>query len=125
MIESEPCEMARPRLGTMHISTGEVVELDHSLIVGRQPSVSRVLGGAMPRLIQVTSGNGDISRSHAEIRLAGWDVLLVDLDATNGTVLVREGQPSRRLNQGEEVVLRNGDIAELGDDVSLLFEDLL
>jgi hypothetical protein len=124
-INSEPREVGRPRLGTMHISTGEVVELDHSLIIGRQPSVSRVMGGAMPRLVQVKSGNGDISRSHVEVRLDGWEVLLVDLKATNGTVLVREGQAPRRLSQGEEAILLNGDIAELGDGVSLLFDGLL
>lgn len=124
-INAEPREVGRPRLGTMHISTGEVVELDHSLIIGRQPSVSRVMGGAMPRLVQVKSSNGDISRSHVEVRLDGWDVLLVDLKATNGTVLVREGQAPRRLSQGEEAILLNGDIAELGDGVSLLFDGLL
>ncbi|MFB9166246.1 FHA domain-containing protein [Arthrobacter psychrochitiniphilus] len=124
-INSEPREVGRPRLGTMHISSGESVELDHSLIIGRQPSVSRVMGGAMPRLVQVKSGNDDISRSHVEVRLDGWDVLLVDLKATNGTVLVREGQAPRRLSQGEEAILLNGDIAELGDGISLLFDGLL
>ncbi|AIY03705.1 hypothetical protein ART_4106 [Arthrobacter sp. PAMC 25486] len=122
---SEPRTVGRPRLGTMHISNGEVVELDHSLIIGRQPFVSRVMGQAMPRLVQVKSGNDDISRSHVEVRLDGWDVLLVDLKATNGTVLVREGQAPRRLGQGEEAILLNGDIAELGDGVTLLFDGLL
>jgi hypothetical protein len=124
VIDSEPREVGRPRLGRMHISTGEVLDLDHSLVIGRHPSVSRVLGGVMPRLVQVHSGSGDISRSHVEVRLEGWDVLLVDLEATNGTVLVREGQVPRRLGQGEQVLLRNGDIAELGDGVSLVFEGL-
>ncbi|WP_227878656.1 FHA domain-containing protein [Arthrobacter dokdonensis] len=124
-IDSEPREVGRPRLGRMHISTGEVLDLDHSLVIGRHPSVSRVLGGVMPRLVQVDSGKGDISRSHVEVRLEGWDVLLVDLEATNGTVLVREGQVPRRLDQGEQVLLRNGDIADLGDGVSLVFEGLL
>ncbi len=124
-ITSEPREVGRPRLGRMHISTGEVLDLDHSLVVGRQPSVSRVMGGVMPRLVQVHSASGDISRSHVEVRLDGWDVLLVDLKATNGTVLVREGQAPRRLGQGELAILLNGDIAELGDGVSLLFEGLL
>ncbi|PYI66767.1 hypothetical protein CVV68_12845 [Arthrobacter livingstonensis] len=124
-IDSEPREVGRPRLGRMHISTGDVLDLDHSLVIGRQPSVSRVMGGVMPRLVQVHSASGDISRSHVEVRLDGWDVLLVDLKATNGTVLVREGQAPRRLGQGEQAILLNGDIAELGDGVSLLFEGLL
>jgi hypothetical protein len=115
----------RPRLGRVRLSTGEVIELQESLVIGRQPSVSRVQGGSMPRLIQVASPGGDISRSHVEVRLEGWHVMLCDLKATNGTVLVREGQPPRRLAQNEMAIVLDGDIAELGDDVSLRFEEIL
>lgn len=124
-IDAEPREVARPSLGRMHASTGEVLDLDHALIIGRQPSVSRVLGGVVPRLVQVQSASGDISRSHVEVRLDGWNVVLVDLMATNGTVLIRDGQEPRRLGHGEEAILQDGDIAELGDGVSLFFEGLL
>lgn len=117
-------QVRRPVLGRMRISSGEVVDLDRSLVVGRQPSVSRVHGDGMPKLVQVGSRAGDISRSHVEVRLEGWDVILVDLKATNGTVLVREGQLPRRLGQGEQAMLLDGDIAELGEDVSLRFEGL-
>jgi hypothetical protein len=109
----------------MRLSTGELLDLDESLVIGRQPSVSRVQGGTMPRLIQVASPGGDISRSHVEVRLEGWHVMLCDLKATNGTVLVREGQPPRRLAQNEMAIILDGDIAELGDDVSLRFEEIL
>jgi hypothetical protein len=118
-------QVPRPRLGRVRLSTGEVIELEESLVVGRQPSVSRVQGGAMPRLVQVASPGGDISRSHVEIRLEGWHVMLCDLKATNGTVLVREGQPPRRLALNEMAIVLDGDIAELGDDVSLRFEEIL
>ncbi|WP_104042895.1 FHA domain-containing protein [Arthrobacter sp. ZGTC412] len=117
-------QVARPRLGRMRISTGELVDLDESLILGRQPSVSRVQGGVMPRLVQVASPGGDISRSHVEVRLEGWHVMLCDLKATNGTVLVREGQAPRRLAQNEMAILLDGDIAELGDNISLRFEEI-
>lgn len=118
-------QVPRPRLGQVRLSTGEVIGLDDSLVIGRQPSVSRVQGGAMPRLVQVASPGGDISRSHIEVRLEGWHVMLCDLKATNGTVLVREGQPPRRLAQNEMAIVLDGDIAELGDDVSLRFEEIL
>ena len=118
-------QVARPRLGRMRVSTGELVDLDQSLVIGRQPSVSRVQGGVMPRLVQVSSPGGDISRSHVEVRLEGWHVMLCDLKATNGTVLVREGQQPRRLAQNEMAILLDGDIAELGDDISLRFEEIL
>lgn len=118
-------QVPRPRLGQVRLSTGEVIGLEESLVIGRQPSVSRVQGGAMPRLVQVASPGGDISRSHIEVRLEGWHVMLCDLKATNGTVLVREGQPPRRLAQNEMAIVLDGDVAELGDDVSLRFEEIL
>ncbi|PNH86588.1 hypothetical protein [Arthrobacter sp. AFG20] len=118
-------QVPRPRLGRLRLSTGELIDLDESIVIGRQPSVSRVQGGTMPRLVQVASPGGDISRSHVEVRLEGWHVMLCDLKATNGTVLVREGQPPRRLAQNEMAIILDGDIAELGDDVSLRFEEIL
>lgn len=117
-------QVRRPRLGRMRLSTGELIDLNQSLIVGRQPSVSRVQGAVMPTLIQVASPSGDISRSHVEVRLEGWHVMLCDLKATNGTVLVREGQSPRRLAQGEMAILLDGDIAEVGDGISLRFEEI-
>lgn len=123
-ITSEPQQTRRPSLGTMRISNGDVVELERSVIVGRQPSVSRVLGNVMPRMVQVRSDDGDISRSHVEVRLEDWHVMLCDLNSTNGTFLIREGQPPRRLGPGEQTMLLDGDVAELGDNVWLRFEAL-
>ena len=124
-LPADAVQVSRPRLGRMRVSSGELVDLDQSLVIGRQPSVSRVQGGEMPRLVQVASPGGDISRSHVEVRLEGWHVMLCDLKATNGTVLVREGQPPRRLAQNEMAILLDGDIADLGDGISLRFEEIL
>lgn len=123
-LKDETEQVRRPSLGQVRLSTGEVFELDRSLVFGRQPSVSRVAGREMPRLVQVPSGGGDISRSHVEVRLDGWHVLLCDLRATNGTLLLRAGQPPRRLGEGETAFLLDGDVAQLADDVSLRFEGL-
>ena len=123
-LPEDAVQVPRPRLGRMRLSTGELLDLDQSLVIGRQPSVSRVQGGTMPRLVQVPSPAGDISRSHVEVRLEGWHVMLCDLKATNGTVLVRGGQPPRRLAQNEMAILLDGDIAELGDNISLRFEEI-
>nr|WP_231708867.1 FHA domain-containing protein [Arthrobacter sp. zg-Y20] len=75
-------------------------------------------------MVQVPSSGGDISRSHAEIRLEGWHVMLRDLNSTNGTVMVREGQLPHRLGQSEAVIVLDGDVAELGDGVWVRFEGL-
>ena len=123
-MSGEPRPVSRPSLGLMRLSTGAVYELDRNIVIGRQPSASRVAGAALPRMVQVPSDSGDISRSHAEVRLEGWHVMLRDLFSTNGTVLIREGSLPRRLAQGEAAILLDGDIAELGDGVTLRFEGL-
>ncbi|MFC0247642.1 FHA domain-containing protein [Citricoccus parietis] len=124
-LSGEAQQLRRPSLGRIRMSTGEVVELDRPAVIGRQPQAHRVGSGTMPRMLQVRSPNGDISRSHCEVVLEGWHVQLRDLKATNGTVLIREGQAPRRLGQGESLMVLDGDIADLGDGVSLRFEGLL
>jgi hypothetical protein len=121
-LEGDPVQVPRPALGRVVFSTGEVIDLVQPLVVGRQPSVSRVASGGMPRLVSVTSPSGDISRNHLEVRLEGWHVMVRDLKATNGTVLERPGQAPRRLAQGEMTIVLDGDVADLGDGVSLRFE---
>ncbi|MCC3277287.1 FHA domain-containing protein [Arthrobacter sp. zg-Y20] len=120
----DPQPLPRPSLGTAVFSTGQVEPLDKNMVIGRQPSVARTPGSVMPRMVQVPSSGGDISRSHAEIRLEGWHVMLRDLNSTNGTVMVREGQLPHRLGQSEAVIVLDGDVAELGDGVWVRFEGL-
>ena len=62
-------EVQRPVLGRMRVSTGDVVELDRPVIVGRQPSANRVQGSVMPRLVPVHSASG-ISR--VRMWKSGW-----------------------------------------------------
>ncbi|GHD08034.1 FHA domain-containing protein [Zhihengliuella salsuginis] len=122
-------QMMRPALGRMIVSDGggqreSEHELTRSIVLGRQPSARSFTGDRQPRLMQVSSPSGDISRSHLQVRIDGWHVELVDLGATNGTVLIRPGQAPRRLGKSEAVLLLGGDVADLGDGVSLRFEDL-
>ncbi|MGO4454144.1 FHA domain-containing protein [Arthrobacter sp. RAF14] len=123
-ISGDAASVPRPALGRLRLPSGETVLLDRNVILGRQPSVSRVSGGDMPHLVQLDSPKRDISRSHAEVRLEGWNVVLCDLNSSNGTVLLREGQSPRRLGQSETALVLSGDVAELGDQVYVVFEDL-
>ncbi|MFK0073976.1 FHA domain-containing protein [Arthrobacter woluwensis] len=124
LITGDAASVPRPALGRLRLPSGETVVLDRNVILGRQPSVSRVSSGDMPHLVQVDSPKRDISRSHAEVRLEGWNVVLCDLNSSNGTVLLREGQSPRRLGQSETALVLSGDVAELGDQVYIVFEDL-
>lgn len=124
LISGDAASVPRPALGRLRLPSGETVLLDRNVILGRQPSVSRVSSGDMPHLVQVDSPKRDISRSHAEVRLEGWNVVLCDLNSSNGTVLLREGQSPRRLGQAETALVLSGDVAELGDQIYIVFEDL-
>jgi len=120
----EASRVSRPTLGRIVLSTGSVIELDRPVVVGRKPRVSRVQGADLPRLVTVPSPQQDISRSHLEVRIEEWHVLVVDLGTTNGTILQRPGQPHRRLHPNESVMVRSADVVDLGDGVTITFEEI-
>jgi len=71
----------------------------------------------------VPSANHDISRTHLEVAPAGWQIVVTDLNSTNGTVLVRHGAVDRQqLAPGEPVPAQLGSVIELGDGVSVLID---
>ena len=115
--------VSRPPLGTAHLSTGERILLERTAIIGRRPRASRVSGNDVPQLVTVPSPQQDISRSHLELRLEGWHVVALDLGTTNGTTLFRTGYDPLRLRAREGVVLYDGDVLDLGDDVHVTFRE--
>ena len=48
----------------------------------------------------VQSTTGQVSRTHAEVRPSGWDVVVTDLDAMNGTTLTRPGGEPQAARSG-------------------------
>ncbi|KAA9089428.1 FHA domain-containing protein [Microbacterium radiodurans] len=121
----ESTEIPAPRRrGRIRISDGQVIELDATVIVGRRPRSPRATGDALPTLVAVESPEQDISRNHLEIRAEGEHVLAVDLDTTNGSVLLRGGHDPVRLHPGEPTMIVGGDVIDIGDGVTISFEDL-
>jgi pSer/pThr/pTyr-binding forkhead associated (FHA) protein len=76
----------------------------------------------LPRLVTVASPNQDISRTHAQVRADGDDVLVTDLNSTNGMLMTDPGQPARRLRSGEPTPLLPGALVDLGDGVTFVLE---
>lgn len=109
----------RPNLGTLVASTGWSVTLDADVIVGRLPKAAP---GAGVHLMAVASPTKSISKSHCRINIDDWELNLEDLNSTNGTYLLREGQLPRRLGGGQRELLRYGDRIDLGDGVVLSVE---
>lgn len=121
-IVGEPRVGARPALGRVRLGSGDTVDLDRSVILGRRPQASRVSQGDIPRLVAV--GGKEVSRSHLELRVEDWNVLAVELGSRNGTLLLRPGQPPVRLVENSPVPVRSGDRFDLGEGIVVTAEDV-
>jgi hypothetical protein len=117
-----PQFVAGPILAVLRASDGSTAEVDRPVLIGRAPSPDRS-SSRSPRLMTVPSANHDISRTHLEVAPAGWQIVVTDLNSTNGTVLVRHGAVDRQqLAPGEPVPVQLGSVIELGDGVSVLID---
>lgn len=110
--------------GSARLSSGQVVTLDRTVIIGRRPRATRASGDSLPHLVAVDSPQQDISRSHLEIRPEGDSVVVIDLHTTNGSTLLRPGADPMRLHPGEHTLVLSGDVVDLGDGVTVTFEGL-
>jgi hypothetical protein len=117
-----PQFVAGPVLAVLRASDGSTAEVDRPVLIGRAPSADRS-SSRSPRLMTVASPNYDISRTHLEVVPQDWQVVVTDLNSTNGTVLVRPGAVDRQqLAPGEPVPAQLGSVIELGDGVSVLID---
>jgi pSer/pThr/pTyr-binding forkhead associated (FHA) protein len=125
--DSAPPPLAPPRPpapGRIRVSTGQVMLLDRTVVIGRRPRSTRVSGTDLPHLVAVDSPQQDISRSHVELRVEGDSIVATDLHTTNGTTLLRPGVDPVRLHPGEGTVVVPGDVIDLGDGITVAIEEL-
>ena len=93
--------------------TGEKVPVDGVVLVGRRPSARP--GEAVRHLVALPSQDMSLSKTHAQIGVAGDGALVVmDRGSTNGSVLTRQGV-SRPLSGGKPTTLLEGDLVRFGD----------
>ncbi|GAA2719985.1 FHA domain-containing protein [Cellulomonas aerilata] len=104
------------------MSTGDHVPLNRPVLIGRAPQAARVHSTQVPRLVTVPSPLQDISRTHAEVRMDGDDVVLTDLHSTNGVLVVRSDAGPQRLQPGEATVLQPGVLVDLGEGITFTVE---
>ena len=123
MLDVTPAPAAAS-VGRIRLSTGQETALDRTVIIGRRPRSTRASGANLPHLIAVESPQQDISRSHLEVRPEGDTVVVIDLHTTNGSTLLRPGADPVRLHPGEQTLVLSGDVVDLGDGVTVAFEDL-
>lgn len=119
--EQAPITVPRPALGILRLSTGDEIVLDRPVLMGRSPSVDRMISGERPHVVKLPSPGQDISRNHVEVRVDGWHVFVTDLNSTNGTVVERPNAEPERLRPANAVMIEPGTTVNLADEVSFTF----
>jgi hypothetical protein len=117
-----PILVARPPLGVLIFDNGDRVMVDRPIVVGRDPKQVASPDPETPVLHPVPSATGQVSRTHAEIRADGWDVILTDLDAMNGTALTLPGSAPIAIEPGVPTVITPGARVDLGGESGFVFE---
>ncbi|MGY1815380.1 FHA domain-containing protein [Blastococcus sp. SYSU D00820] len=113
----------RPVIGRLRFDGPPgTVPVTGPMVIGRAPRADRVSGDAVPTMVTVPSGDGDVSRSHLRVVVEGWHVMVVDLDTTNGTIVEDPNGESRRLRPDEEKMILPGSRVVLADTVGFVFE---
>lgn len=103
----------------LKINGGATEPLTDLALVGRAPSVSKVSGDRVPKLITVGNADQDISRNHVQFAVEGDTVVVTDLHSRNGTLIVLPGKPPMKLRQGEPTSVIVGTVVDLGGGVTM------
>ena len=121
-ITSRTGQVEQPVLGVLRVSSGATAVLDADIIIGRLPQGTSSTAAQRPRLLAVPSPGKAISKTHCAVRVEGWDMRVEDLGSTNGTFLLRAGEEPRRVPEHQQLLLRAGDIIDIGDGTTLTVE---
>ena len=117
----EARQIPRPVLGRVQLPSGEILPIDHPIVLGRRPEALRFSNSDIPVLRPVDDPH--ISSVHLRIDLEDWSVLVTSL-GRNGTILKRPGEPDRRFAEGEQVLAQAGDVYALTNQLAVAILEL-
>jgi hypothetical protein len=104
-----PREGPRPPLGVLLFDDGMTFQLDLDYVIGREPRQDPDVMAERARPLPLADPGGAVSRKHARVLLAGWEVRLVDLGSVNGTFIQFPDDPqAHQLPPRQPVVIRPG-----------------
>ena len=112
----------RPRLGRLVFSHGDERVLDRPLLLGRSPKTDGPVGAELPELVVLPSPTKELSGTHLEVRLEGWQVVVVDRRSTNGTTVQLPLTDPQRLHPGEPFPIVPGTVVDLAEEIQFTFE---
>lgn len=120
--DQEPVTVPRPVLGTLRFADGREVQLNGPLILGRNPRLEGQSADEAPQLVTLASPLKEMSSTHLEVRVEGWQVLLVDCRSTNGTVVQLPGREAQKLRPAEPFPIIPGTTVNLADEAEFVYE---
>ncbi|MGO4343664.1 FHA domain-containing protein [Pedococcus sp. 2YAF34] len=106
----------RPPLGILITDDGRVFTVTDDVVLGREPGQAPEVSSGRARPVVLRDREQSTSRVHAEIRLSGWRVAVVDRGSANGTYVSRSGSagPWVLVPSDPGVPLAPGDRLRLG-----------
>jgi hypothetical protein len=112
----------RPDLGRLRFENGPVVPLDRPLLIGRKPPTDAIVAGETARAVRLADPHMVLSRTHVEVRLVDWQVLVLDRDSMNHTFVHIPGQNPFQLRPAEPFPIPPGTTVVLGDATGFTYE---
>ncbi|ERK60772.1 FHA domain protein, partial [Propionibacterium acidifaciens F0233] len=104
---------SRPRAVAQVVTlSGLSQPLDGPLLVGRSPQPP---GGMTAGTMRVPSPHHDISRSHVHLEPKDGQILVTDMNSTNGTIIYMPNANPLRLENGQSILVPVGTTLDLGD----------
>jgi hypothetical protein len=99
----------RPPLGILLLDNGMTLRADADYVIGREPAQDPDVLAGRARPLRIADSHGGISRRHLRVKLAAWNVKVVDLDSANGTFVQAPGDNAApRVPAGIAVVVSPG-----------------
>ncbi|MFP3465212.1 zinc-ribbon domain-containing protein [Leifsonia sp. SIMBA_070] len=111
--EAPPAHPVAYRVYTLSFSTGDIVEVSGSGLVGRRPIMQP--GEHVDQLIVVSDPTRSVSKTHLEFGLEGDELWICDRYSGNGTVAHPLGGVARQCEAGRRYRVTRGTRVEIGD----------
>jgi hypothetical protein len=82
----------RPSLGVLVVDDGSAYTVTTPYVIGREPESDESVARSEARPLMLDDEAHSVSRVHAHLTLAGWEVLLTDCGSSNGTYVSGVGK---------------------------------
>ena len=115
-IGEEITRRPRPPLGRLLTQDGRDFIVDRPLVIGRSPGHAAGVAAGKAVGVEVPSGETGVSRTHAELLVDGWAVLVRDLGSANGTYVLPAGISEWfRLEPDHAIQIEHGTVIAVGE----------